>query len=413
MDMQTHPTHTSYTILGSTGSVGTATLDLLRHTGVEPGQIEALVAHSNVEALIAQAREFQPKSVVLADEAGYPLLKTALAGLDIEVSAGDSAVLEAAQRPSDWVMAAIVGVAGLLPVLTAAKRGATIALANKESLVCAGQTLMTAAKRAGATILPVDSEHSAIYQVLEPENASQVDHITLTASGGPFRQSSLAEMAQVTARQACDHPNWSMGAKISVDSATMMNKGLELIEAALLFHMPEQNIDVLVHPESIVHSMVTYTDGSSLAQLSPPDMRTPIAYALGWPKRIAWPAPRLDLATLQSLTFERHDPRRFPLLDMARAALRLGGGMPCVLNAANEVGVEAFLMGKIGFLDIARVVAEVIEHALAHDASSAVQSAHDIEDILMLDKKARRWAVSVVAALGTRVSHTPKHVEEV
>jgi len=300
-------------------------------------------------------------------------------------------VVEAAQRPADWVMASIVGAAGLAPTLAAIRRGAVVGLANKECLVCAGSLMMAEVAAHGATLLPVDSEHSAIFQVLEAHQPETVEKIVLTASGGPFRQRSLAEMAAMTPEQAVAHPNWSMGAKISVDSATMMNKGLELIEAHHLFAMPEERIDIVVHPQSVIHSMVAYVDGSVLAQLGSPDMRTPIAYALGWPKRIYAPAPRLDLAAIGQLTFEAPDPERFPALRLARRALQSGGSAPTVMNAANEVAVQAFLSRGIGFLDIARVVEQTMDAIEPAPPSS-------IDDVLAQDLRARECARSIIAA---------------
>ena len=293
----------SVTVLGSTGSVGCNTIDLIER---EPERfpVEALVANRNVEKLAEQARRLRPKLAAVADEAAYGALKEALFGSGVEVAAGAQAVIEAATRPADWVMAAIVGAAGLQPTLAAIRRGATIGLANKETLVCAGHLVMNEVKAAGATIVPVDSEHSAIFQVFDFDQKDKIEKIILTASGGPFRTTSLEAMAKMTPEQAVAHPNWDMGAKISVDSATMMNKGLELIEAYHLFGMPEEKIEILVHPQSVVHSLVAYVDGSVLAQLGTPDMRTPIAYALAWPGRMATPGRRLDLAAIGSLTFD-------------------------------------------------------------------------------------------------------------
>jgi 1-deoxy-D-xylulose-5-phosphate reductoisomerase len=318
-------------------------------------------------------------------------LKEALAGTGIEAAAGRAAVIEAATRPADWVMASIVGAAGLEPTLAAVRRGAMIGLANKETLVCAGDLMMAEVARHGAVMLPVDSEHSAIFQVFDPAQIDAVEKIILTASGGPFRTRSYEEMRSMTPEQAVAHPNWSMGAKISVDSASMMNKGLELIEAHHLFRLPETQIDILVHPQSIIHSMVAYRDGSVLAQLGSPDMRTPIAYALGWPKRIAAPADRLDFAKMRDLTFESPDPVRFPALRLAREALRTGGQAPTILNAANEIAVAAFLDRKIAFTDIAAVV----ESVLSEMGTRALSS---IADVLETDLSARQVAQRQVAA---------------
>lgn len=411
MDMRAKKQNRRYTILGSTGSVGQATLDMLRRHDDAADHIEALVANTNVKTLIAQALEFRPKCAVIGDESKLPELKAGLSGTGVEVSAGRNAVLEAAQRPVDWVMSAIVGVAGLMPTLAAIENGSTIALANKESLVCAGPLVMKAAKRAGAHIIPVDSEHSAVFQTLDMNNKNRIHNITLTASGGPFLRWSSDDMAAVTPAQACKHPNWSMGAKISVDSATMMNKGLEVIEAAMLFDLPAEQIDVLVHPQSVVHSLVSYTDGSTLAHMSPPDMRVPISYALGYPERINWPAAALSLAELSQLTFEEPDTTRFPLLDMARSCLSMGQGISCILNAANEVAVQSFLTGQIGFLDIQRVVAEVVDYGL----SKNLDNNHELDTILAIDDMARRWAYSAIVALGggRRLSVDAKQSERV
>jgi 1-deoxy-D-xylulose-5-phosphate reductoisomerase len=343
------------TILGSTGSVGRNTLELV---AAEPQAyaVEALVALKSAEALAAQARAVGARVAVIADADKYGALKAALSGSGIEAAAGPSAVVEAACRPAEWVMAAIVGAAGLAPTLAAVERGACVAIANKEVLVCAGQLVTAAAKKHGATLLPVDSEHNAIFQCFEAEQSHAVERIVLTASGGPFRQRPISAMANVTPAEAVAHPNWRMGAKISVDSATMMNKGLEVIEATHLFALRSDQVDVVVHPQSVVHGLVYYKDGSVLAQLGSPDMRTPIANTLGWPKRIPAPSPRLDLAALGQLTFEAPDPERFPALRIARQALEEGGAAPIILNAANEVAVAAFLDGAIGFLDIAAIV---------------------------------------------------------
>ena len=378
----------SVTVLGSTGSVGCNTIDLLEREP-ERFSVEALVANRNVEKLAEQARRLRPRFVAVADETAYVALKEALSGSNIEVAAGPEAVIEAAARPADWVMAAIVGAAGLQPTLAAIRRGATIGLANKETLVCAGHLVMNEVKAAGATIVPVDSEHSAIFQVFDFTQKDRIEKIILTASGGPFRTATREAMAKMTPEQAVAHPNWDMGAKISVDSATMMNKGLELIEAYHLFGLPEQQIDILVHPQSVVHSMVAYVDGSVLAQLGTPDMRTPIAYALAWPDRMATPGRRLDLAAVGTLTFEIPDAERFPALRLAREALRAGGGAPTIFNAANEMAVQAFLDRRIGFLEIARVV----ETVMAELDGVAVDS---LADVLALDGEARRVAGAVI-----------------
>ncbi len=378
------------TILGSTGSVGCNTVDIVRRDPVAY-EIEALTANNNVELLIEQALELRPRQVVVGVEANYGRLKEALAGTGIDVAAGRAAVIEAAARPADWVMAAIVGAAGLEPTLAAVRRGAMIGLANKETLVCAGELMMAEVIRHRAVMLPVDSEHSAIFQVFDPEQVEAVEKIILTASGGPFRTRSYEEMRAMTPEQAVAHPNWSMGAKISIDSASMMNKGLELIEAHHLFGLPESQIDILVHPQSIIHSMVAYRDGSVLAQLGSPDMRTPIAYALGWPKRIKAPSDRLDFAKMRDLTFEAPDAVRFPALRLARAALQAGGQAPTVLNAANEVAVAAFLDRKIAFTDIAAVVEGVLEEMGPRTLSS-------IADVLETDLSTRQVSQRQIAA---------------
>jgi 1-deoxy-D-xylulose-5-phosphate reductoisomerase len=359
----TAPSHAAprgVTILGSTGSVGQSTVDLIARDPASY-RVEALVAGNSVEALAEQARRLNARIAVVANPQRYRALKDALAGTAVEAAAGPEAVIEAASRPSaEWVMAAIVGFAGLAPVLAAARRGALVALANKESLVCAGSLLTEAIRESGGVLLPVDSEHNAIFQVFDADQKQAVERLILTASGGPFRNWSLADMADATREQALAHPNWDMGAKITIDSATMMNKGLELIEAHLLFGLPGEQIDIVVHPQSVIHSMVAYRDGSVLAQMGTPDMRVPISHALGWPARIDGPAARLDFAELAPLTFERPDSGRFPSLRLARQALVTGGIAPIVLNASNEVAVAAFLAGRIGFLDIARVVEDVM-----------------------------------------------------
>ncbi|MBL6615322.1 MAG: 1-deoxy-D-xylulose-5-phosphate reductoisomerase [Reyranella sp.] len=349
----------SVTILGSTGSVGQSTVDLIERNP-ESYRVEALVAGTSVELLAKQARQLGARLAVVADPARYGALKEALAGTSIEAAAGAEAVSEAAARPAEWVMAAVVGFAGLGPTLVAARRGAIVALANKEALVCAGRLLIEAVEESGGMLLPVDSEHNAIFQVFEPRQRHAVDRLILTASGGPFRKWSLSDMAGATPKQALAHPNWDMGDKISIDSATMMNKGLELIEAHLLFGLPAEQVEIVVHPQSVIHSMVAYRDGSVLAQLGTPDMRVPISHALGWPSRIDGPAARLDFNGLTALTFEPPDSGRFPALRLAREALVTGGFAPIVLNAANEAAVAAFLGGRIGFLDIAGVVEDVI-----------------------------------------------------
>lgn len=377
------------TILGSTGSVGQSTVDLLARDPASY-QVEALVAGSSVELLAEQARRLRARLAVVADPGRFRSLKDALTGTSIEVAAGPEAVIEAAARPAEWVMAAVVGFAGLAPTLAAARRGAMVALANKEALVCAGRLLIDALETSRGALLPVDSEHNAIFQVFEPQQRHAVDKLILTASGGPFRNWSLVDMAAATPEQALAHPNWDMGAKISIDSATMMNKGLELIEAHLLFGVPESQVEIVVHPQSVIHSMVAYRDGSVLAQLGTPDMRVPITHALGWPSRIDGPAARLDFTEVSALTFERPDSGRFPSLRLAREALATGGFAPIVLNAANEAGVAAFLARRIGFLDIARTVEDVM--AGWGNLSEAVTS---LEQVQAADVEARRRAEEI------------------
>jgi len=390
-------------ILGSTGSIGTSTLSLFEEAQREGAcevDIVALTAGRNVEKLAEQARQWRPELVVIDDESLLAELRERLSGTGLEVAAGRKAVIDAAQLEADWVMSSIVGVAGLEPTMAAARTGAVIALANKESLVCAGPQLLAMAKAAGGTVIPVDSEHAAIFQVLQPDCAERVLRLILTASGGPFREKSLQEMSGVTPEQAVAHPNWSMGAKISVDSATMFNKGLEMIEASYLFATPPDRIEVLIHPQSIIHSMVEYQDGSTLAQLGPPDMRAPIACAYAWPDRLPWPAPRLDLAAIGQLTFHAPDPERFPALSMARAALERGCGAPAALNAANETAVAAFLDRRIGFLDIAAAVAETLERMDRAGDLVAGADGDAVEVAMMVDKASRRVATDVLTSVG-------------
>ncbi len=382
-------------ILGCTGSIGTSTLALLDAAPPGTFAVEALVCGRDVTGLAAQARRLGARMAVVADPACYGALREALAGSGIEAAAGPDAVVEAAARPADWTMAAIVGSAGLRSTLAALERGGTVALANKESLVCAGHLVLEAARRTGATLLPVDSEHNAIFQALEARGAgtdayATIEKIVLTASGGPFRTADLATMRAATPEMAVKHPVWSMGAKISVDSATMMNKGLELIEAARIFPVPEDRIEVLVHPQSTVHGLVQYADGSVIAQLGTPDMRTPIAHTLAWPERMGVTLPRLDLATLGRLEFFAPDPVRFPALRLAREALRAGPGATTILNAANEAAVALFLDRRLGFLDIAAVVEETLE---ALGAGAALEGAGGgLDAVLALDAEARQVA---------------------
>ena len=375
-------------VLGATGSVGASALDVMATGG--PGSPEfsvvALTAHRKVATLAAAARNMRAEIAVCADDGCYAELKSALAGSGVEAAAGDAAIAEAGARNADVVVAGIVGIAGLPATLAAVRQGASVALANKESMVCAGQLLRGEARQSGAQLLPIDSEHNAIFQVLDrPE---RVEKLILTASGGPFRSASLQEMAAATPEQACAHPNWDMGAKISVDSATMMNKGLELIEAAYLFDVPESRIDVLIHPQSIIHSLVAYDDGSVLAQLGLPDMRTPISYALSWPRRMPLPGlERLDLAKIGRLDFLPPDAERFPALDMARGAVSAGGGAPIVLNGANEVAVAAFLQRRIGFLTISEVAGQVLGEFLKTRKSG--EEPASFEEVYEIDRWAR------------------------
>lgn len=378
-------------IFGATGSVGMSTLDLVRRDP-EAYEVIALTAHCDVDGLAAAARQTGAKLAVIGNEAHYGALKEALSGAGVEVAAGESALVDAAQAGADWSMAAIVGCAGLRPTMAALKAGGTVALANKESLVSAGALMMDAVGASGATLLPVDSEHNAIFQCLAGSRMHDVARIVLTASGGPFRTLGREAMRGITPAQAVAHPNWSMGAKISVDSATMMNKGLELIEAAHLFPVGLDRIEILVHPQSVIHSMVEFRDRSTLAQLGSPDMRIPIAHALAWPERIATPCQPLDLARIGRLDFEAPDESRFPALRLTRQAAEDGGLAPAILNAANEVAVAAFLEGAIGFLDIAMIVEDVLNRYSAPEP-------RQIDDVLEADAQARRMAGQVMERL--------------
>jgi len=381
------------TILGSTGSIGTATLDVIRfsraHYGPHAFPLQALTAQKNVALLAAQARELRPKVAVIGDASRKRELADELTGTGVEVLAGAEAVIEAAQRPSEMVVSAIVGAAGLAPTLEAAKRGAIVALANKECVVAAGEVFRRAAADSRGVLIPVDSEHSAAFQLLDFAQSQAIEKITLTASGGPFRTWSAERMAAVTPEQAIRHPNWSMGAKISVDSATLMNKGLELIEAHVLFGVSPEKLDIVVHAQSVVHCLVSYTDGSVLAHLSAPDMRTPIAHALGWPNRIPSPARALNVADLGQLTFERPDYARFPCLGLARKCLESGGNSPTILNAANEIAVEQFLNHKIAFLGIAKIVEQTL---CAFELLTNGDTPATLDDVLELDAAARAKA---------------------
>jgi len=381
----------SVSIFGATGSVGLSTLDLIRQHRSKY-RVVALTANGNAAAVAQLAREFDAELAVVADEAAYTELKDALAGTGIEAAAGADALVEAARRNADWTMASIVGCAGLPSTMAAIESGKTVALANKEALVSAGALMMAAVRRSGATLLPVDSEHNAIFQCLSGGKIDQVRKITLTASGGPFRSFSLEEMRCVTPAQAVAHPNWDMGAKISIDSASMMNKGLELIEAYHLFPVGLDKIDILVHPQSVIHSMVEYVDCSTLAQLGSPDMRIPIASALAWPERITTSCKPLDLATIGQLTFEQPDVERFPALRLARAAITEGGAKPAILNAANEVAVAAFLAGQITFLEIAALVEATLTDYVP-------EAPANLEDLFSIDADARQYARAVLEKL--------------
>ena len=391
------------TVLGSTGSVGTSTLDLAgRAVAHGSAQVEviALTAGANVALLAEQALRWRPKIAVIADESLLDELRQRLKGSGVAAAAGKAAVIEAAGMGADWVMSAIMGSAGLAPTLAAVRTGAVVGLANKESLVCAGPALLEAAKAAGGVIIPVDSEHSAIFQVLDPNLIHRVAKLIITASGGPFRDWSRQAMGRATPEQAVAHPNFRMGAKISVDSATMMNKGLEMIEARYLFGVTPEQIEVLIHPEQIIHSMVTYRDGSTLAQLGAPDMRTPIAIAYAWPDRLDWPAPPMDLAAMGALTFARPDAERFPAIGIARTAMNAGGLAPAAMSAANETAVAAFLDRRIGFLDIAATVAQTLERMdRTGDLRAGANADGAVEIAMHADRSARRVANDVLAQL--------------
>jgi len=385
-------------VLGSTGSIGVSTFDLFEQAKIEVDLV-GLTGGRNVARLAEQALRWRPQVAVIADERGLPELRERLKGSGIATAAGAQAVSDVASADAQWVMSAIVGFAGLAPTLAAAKAGAIIALANKESLVCAGPSLLRTAKLAGGAVVPVDSEHSAIFQVLDPQAAAHVSRLILTSSGGPFRDATREQMAHATLEQALAHPNFSMGAKISIDSATMMNKGLEVIEAAYLFSMPPERIEVLVHPQQIIHSLVEYADGSTLAQLGPPDMRPPIACAFAWPDRLPWPAPKLDLVTAGPLTFQHPDPLKFPALSIAKQALAAGGQAPAAMNAANERAVSAFLDRRIRFLDIPNVVAETLERMDRSGTAAASLNDDAVESARNTDAAARRVADEVVGGL--------------
>lgn len=389
------PARRRLSILGVTGSIGRNTLDLI---GRDPDAFEivAVTASTNVEPLASVAIETRAECAVIADESKFEELKSLLAGTGIEALAGISGLIEAAGRPADIVVAAIIGFAGLRPTLAAIDQGATIALANKECLVAAGDLFMDRAARAGARVLPVDSEHNAVFQAIAGNADDAIAEILLTASGGPFRTMTLEDMKSVTPAQALKHPNWSMGAKITIDSATLMNKGLELIEAAYLFPVGKDKFGAIVHPQSIVHGLVRYVDGSVIAQMGPPDMRAPLSHCLNWPHRSATPCDRLDLAALGSLTFEPVDQTRFPAFGLAQDAMKQGGAIQPVLNAANEIAVEWFLKERIGFTVIAQTVSSVMDMAMQANMSDAPTG---VEEVLEIDAWARAKATALVNKL--------------
>src|SRR6266540_2625137 len=386
------------TLLGATGSIGASTVDLLKRER-KRFRVEAVTAARNAQALAKLARDLGARFAAVSDENCYSELKSALAGSGIAAGAGESAVVEAALRPADWVMGAITGAAGLRPTLAAAERGAIVALANKETLVCAGSLFMRRAAAAGATVLPVDSEHNALFQAMSGSRREDVRRVILTASGGPFRTATAEAVRTATVEQALKHPNWSMGAKVTIDSATLMNKGLELIEAHHLFALAPEQIDVLVHPQSIVHSLVEFCDGSLIAQLGSPDMRIPIAYCLAWPERIVGPAARLDLARAATLTFEEPDLARFPALTLARRALEAGGAAPTVLNAANEVAVAEFLARRLRFAGIPVLVEATLEAALSRNWTAEPQS---VDEALFIDHNTRLLTRSLLPEIAAK-----------
>ncbi|MCP4935449.1 MAG: 1-deoxy-D-xylulose-5-phosphate reductoisomerase [bacterium] len=379
------------TVLGATGSIGSNTLDLVARNS-DKYEIEALTANQNVDELAELARKFNAKMAVIGLESLYSDLKAALSGTGIEVAAGNQGLVEAASRPVDITMACIMGAAGLRPTLAAVKLGNRVALANKECLVAAGSLFMSEVSKYDTELLPVDSEHSAIFQALDDSSKRNIEKIILTASGGPFRTFSLEELKHVTPAQALKHPNWSMGRKISIDSATMMNKGLELIEALYLFPVGPEQLDIVIHPQSIIHSLVSYIDGSVIAQLGAPDMRTPIAYSLSWPERINTPVEQLDLAKIASLSFEAPDETRFPAIKLARQAMLQGGNMPAIMNAANEIAVESFLCGKLSFMEIPAFCERVIETIQVQIGDKSPLS---VEEVLEIDHSTRIMAQSL------------------
>ncbi len=394
-DMQPHDLTgppKSLTVLGATGSIGSNTLDLVARNKNKYA-IEALTANKNVDQLADLARRFNAKMAVIGHEPLYLDLKAALSGTGIEVAAGDQGLIEAASRPADITMAGIMGAAGLRPTLAAVKLGKRVALANKECLVAAGSLFMSEVSKYATELLPVDSEHSAIFQALDDSSKQNIEKIILTASGGPFRTFSLDQLKHVTPAQALKHPNWSMGRKITIDSATMMNKGLELIEALHLFPVGPQQLDIVIHPQSIIHSLVSYVDGSVIAQLGAPDMRTPIAYSLSWPDRIKTPVEQLDLAKIASLSFESPDETRFPAIKLARQAMLQGGNTPAIMNAANEIAVESFLEEKLSFQEIPTFCERVIE---AVQVQMGDKSPVCVEEVLEIDHSTRILAQSLI-----------------
>jgi 1-deoxy-D-xylulose-5-phosphate reductoisomerase len=390
----------SVSVLGVTGSIGASTIDLLRRERAR-FRVEAVSAHRNVATLARIARELNARLAAIGDPDLYDELKDALAGSGVAAGAGVSGLMEAAHRPADWVMAAISGAAGLAPTLAALARGGTVALANKECLVCAGALFMRIARGAGATLLPVDSEHNAIFQALNAGRREDVRRIILTASGGPFRAWPADAIVRATPEQALRHPNWSMGPKVTIDSATLMNKGLELIEAHHLFGLGSREIDILVHPQSVVHGIVEFCDGSMVAQMGTPDMRIPIAHCLAWPERIDGPVPRLDLAQIATLSFEVPDLVRFPALRLARQALETGCGAPTVLNAANEVAVSEFIAHRLGFAGISALVEATLSAAATR---GLMREPANIDEALGIDLNARMLARTLLPEITTQAS---------
>jgi 1-deoxy-D-xylulose-5-phosphate reductoisomerase len=397
---QAVPAPKTVTILGATGSIGSSTADLLRRDP-QNYSVEAVTANRDAAALARLARELGARFAAVADASVYGELKSELSGSGIEAAAGPDALVEAAQRPAEWVMAAITGAASLAPTLAAAERGAAVALANKECLVCAGALFMRRAAAAGATVLPVDSEHNAIFQALGSGRREDVRRIILTASGGPFRTFTAEQIRDVTVEQALKHPIWSMGPKITIDSATLMNKGLELIEAHHLFALPPEELDVVVHPQSIVHGLVEFRDGSVIAQLGSPDMRIPISHCLAWPVRMGTPAARLNLAQVSTLSFEEPDMTRFPALAIARRALAAGGSAPTILNAANEIAVHEFVEKRLGFSGIPALVEATLDGMARRGQTREPQT---VEEALAVDHSARRLAADLLPEIAAMAS---------